>query len=108
MSCNHRYGPGYWHGCYGPPPPEWYDDYGYGYRPRRYRDEVVDYDDDEEGPLRRRGSSRRRRWSEDQAIAAAATPISLQERAVALRDELARVEEELAARSQDAPVRREE
>ena len=47
MSCYHRHG----YGCDGPlPPPDWYD--AYGYRPRRYRDEVVvlrddDYDDEE-------------------------------------------------------------
>ena len=94
MSCYHRYYP---HGCgdWPAPLPEWYD--AYGYRPRRYRDEVVvvreDDDDcwDEERP--RRWRSRRRRT---EACDGEVTTASLHSRAEALRDELARIEEDLA------------
>lgn len=93
MSCYHRYG----HGCDYPPYAVDYQD-AYGYRPRRYRDEVVvlrdDDLDDEELPRRRRGSGRRRR-SED-AAPEEVTAASLQSRALALRDELIRIEEDLA------------
>ena len=103
MSCNHRYGRGYWHDCDGPPP-EWYD--GYGYRPRRHRDEVVvlhDDCDDEERPRRRRGSGRGRRCRDEQTGTAAGTPVSLQERAAALREELAGIEEERDALGEAGP-----
>jgi len=96
MSCYHRHGYGYGYGCDGPPPPEWYD--AYGYQPRRYRDEVVvlrDDDDeyiDEERPRRRRGRSRRR---QDANTTEAVTAASLQSRAEALREELIRIEEDL-------------
>lgn len=94
MSCYHRWYP---HGCgdWPAPPPEWYD--AYGYRPRRYRDElvVVREDDDElweeERPSRRR--NRRRRFEES---ADEVTPASLQARAEALREELSRIEQDLA------------
>ena len=89
MSCYHRHG----HGCDGPfLPPDWYD--AYGYRPRRYRDEVValrdDDCDDQDRPRRRRGSGRGRDCRDE------VTAASLQQRAATLREELARIEEELA------------
>lgn len=90
MSCYHRHLP---HGC--GEPAEWYDDYGY--RPRRYRDEVVvvrDDDDyfDEDRPRRRRGRRRR-----EETNAGPVTPASLASRAETLRAELSRIEEDLAA-----------
>jgi len=101
MSCHHRYYP---HGCgdWPAPPPEWYD--AYGYRPRRYRDDVVvlrDDDEDfaEEGPRPRRGSGRRRRRRAGDMVTEEVTAASLQSRAETLRDELVRIEEELARRS---------
>ena len=93
MSCYHRYYP---HGCgdWPLPPPEWYD--AYGYRPRRYRDEVVviredDDDWEEERPVRRRNRRQRIEPRPDEV-----TPASLQARAEALREELSRIEEDLA------------
>ena len=100
MSCYHRHG----YGCDGPIlPPDWYD--AYGYRPRRYRDEVVvlrddDYDD-EDRPRRRRGSGRRRYRGENTS-AEEVTAASLQERATSLREELVRIEEDLAVLSEEA------
>ena len=92
MSCYHRYG----HGCDYPPSPVDYQD-AYGYRPRRYRDEVVvlrdDDFDDEELPRRRRGSGSRRRIQN--TAPEEITAASLQSRAEALRDELIRIEEDL-------------
>jgi len=101
MSCYHRHG----YGCDGPVlPPDWYD--AYGYRPRRYRDEVVvlrddDYDD-EDRPRRRRGSGRGRRYRDEHASAEEITTASLQERATSLREELARIEEDLAVLTEEA------
>ncbi len=96
MSCYHRYYP---HGCDGPyPAADWYD--AYGYRPRRYRDDVVvvreeDLEEDELPP-RRRGSNRGRGWRiERREPAEEVTAASLQQRAEALRDELLRIEEDL-------------
>ena len=93
MSCYHRYG----HGCDYPPHPIDYQD-AYGYRPRRYGDEVVvlrdDDLDDEELPRRRRGSGRRRR--NQNTAPEEITAASLQSRAEVLRDELIRIEEDLA------------
>lgn len=95
MSCYHRYG----HGCDFPvPPQDWYD--AYGYRPRRYRDDMVlvrDDDEyyDDERPLRRRSSGQGRRRAES-TPAEEVTPASLQSRAEALREELIRIEEDLA------------
>ncbi len=92
MSCYHRYG----HGCDWPaPPPDWYD--AYGYRPRRYRDEVVvlrDDDDDlyDEDAPGRRGRRRRVKNTATEEVTAA----SLQSRAEALREELISIEEDLA------------
>ena len=106
MSCYHRYGRGYWHGCDGPPPPEWYE--GYGYLPRRYRDEVVVLRDDEddrdelERPRRRRGSRRGRRYRDEESNTSPVTAASLQERAASLREELARIEEDLATLTEEA------
>jgi len=98
MSCYHGHGYG---GCGWPtPPPDWYDDYGY--RPRRYRDEVVvvrddedDYAFEEERPRRRRGTGRGRRRREENTTTEEVTAASLQSRAEALRDELVRIEEDL-------------
>lgn len=101
MSCYHRHG----YGCDGPlPPPDWYD--AYGYRPRRYRDEVVvlrddDYDD-EDRPRRRRGSGRGRRYRDANTSVEEVTAASLQERATSLREELARIEEDLAVLTEEA------
>jgi hypothetical protein len=96
MSCYHRYG----HGCDGPLPAlDWYD--AYGYRPRRYRDEVVvvrDNADDyleEERPRRHRGSGRGRGRREEINSTEEVTVASLQSRAAALREELIRIEEDL-------------
>ena len=104
MSCYHRHYP---HGCgdWPAPPPEWYD--GYGYRPRRYRDDVVvlrDDDEDlaEEGPRRRRGSGRRRRRRAGDIVTEEVTVASLQSRAEILRDELVRIEEDLARLSTES------
>lgn len=98
MSCYHRHGYGY--GCDGPPPADWYD--AYGYRPRRYRDEVVvvrddedDYDLEEERPRRRRGTGRGRRRRDEYTTTEEVTAASLQSRAEALREELVRIEEGL-------------
>ena len=96
MSCYHRY----WHGCDWPPPPDWYDQEAYRYRPRRYPDELVvvrdDDDDPEEERPRRgrrtgRGRSHRAEWSADEEVTAG----SLQARAEALREELERIEQDL-------------
>jgi len=98
MSCYHRYYP---HGCDWPyPAPDWYDTYGF--RPRRYRDEVVvvrgDDEEEDERPPRRRGESRGRRWRDDRdEPAEPVTAASLQSRAEALRVELSRIEEDLRA-----------
>lgn len=96
MSCYHRYYP---HGCDWPyRPADWYD--AYGYRPRRYRDDVVvvreeDLEEDELPP-RRRGPNRGRRWpAERREPAEGVTAASLQQRAEDLRDELLRIEEDL-------------
>jgi len=100
MSCYHHHGYGYGHGCDGPPPADWYD--AYGYRPRRYRDEVVvvrgdedDFDLDEERPRRRRGAGLGRRRRYEYAATEEVTAASLQSRAEALREELVRIEEDL-------------
>ncbi len=95
MSCYHRHYP---HGCDWPAPPaDWYD--GYGYRPRRYRDEVVvlrddDLEDEEEWPRRRAQGRGRRRATYDRTMEEV-TAASLQSRAQALREELVRIEEDL-------------
>jgi len=99
MSCHHRYYP---HGCgdWPAPPPDWYD--AYGYRPRRYRDDLVvlrdegDEDFAEEPPRRRRGSGRGRRRRAGDTVTEEVTVASLQSQAEALRDELVRIEAELA------------
>jgi len=91
MSCYHR------HGCDGPVVlPDWYD--AYGYRPYRYRPEFVvrpedDYED--ERPRGRRGRGRRRRRDAD-ASTDEVSVASLLERATALREELASIEDDLA------------
>ncbi len=94
MSCYHRHYP-YGCGDWPAPPPEWYD--AYGYRPRRYRDEVVvirddDEDWEEDRPRRRRGRRRRADSTSGEVTAA-----SLAARAETLRAELSRIEEDLAA-----------
>jgi hypothetical protein len=91
MSCYHRYYP---HGCgeWPAPPPEWYE--AYGYRPRRYRDEFLVVRDDEDVWEDERPRHRRRR--RDASPAAEVTPASLQARADALREELSRIEQDLA------------
>lgn len=93
MSCYHRYYP---HGCgdWPLPPPEWYE--AYGYRPRRYRDEVVVVRDDDDYWEEERPRRRRRR-REDEPRTAEVTAASLQARAEALRAELSRIEKDLAA-----------
>jgi len=101
MSCYHRHG----HGCDGPfLPPDWYD--AYGYRPRRYRDEVValrdDDCDDQDRPRRRRGSVRGRGYRDETTSADEVTAASLQARAASLREELAGIEEDLAVISEEA------
>ena len=90
MSCYHRYYP---HGCgdWPLPPPEWYE--AYGYRPRRYRDEVVVVRDDDEYWEEERPRRRRRR---DESQPEGVTAASLQARAEALREELSRIEQDLA------------
>ena len=104
MSCHHRYRP---HGCgdWPAPSPDWYDDYGY--RPRRYRDEVIVRRDDEDEYLemersrRRRQGGRGRQRREGDILAEEVTVASLQSRAEALRDELLRIEEDLTKLSSD-------
>jgi hypothetical protein len=99
MSCSHRYYP---HGCDQPPPPDWYDAYGY-YRPRRYRDDVAvvrgeedDFDYEEERPRRRRASGRgQHRRVELGNPTEAVTAASLRSQAEALRDELTKIEQDL-------------
>ena len=96
MSCYHR------HGCDGPVVlADWSD--GYGYRPYRYRPEFVVRPDDEEEerPRSRRGTGRRR-----DAVASTdeVSVASLLERATALREELASIEDDLATISEgDGP-----
>ena len=95
MSCSHRFYP---HGCDWPAPPaDWYDTYGY--RPRRYRDDVVvlrdDDVEDEEAWPRRRAQGRGRRRATYERIPEEVTVASLQSRAETLREELVRIEEDL-------------
>jgi hypothetical protein len=93
MSCYHRFYP---HGCDWPYPPV--DPYeAYGYRPRRYRGDLVvvreeDLEDEGEQPGRRRS----RRWRDERCdVAEEVTAASLQSRADALREELQRIEHDL-------------
>ncbi len=97
MSCYHRYG----HGCDWPlPPPDWYD--SYACRPHRYRDELVVVRDDEDEyydearPRRRRNSGRARPRRDETASMDEVTAASLQSRARSLREELNRIEQDLA------------
>lgn len=104
MSCYHRHG----YGC--APPLLAPDDYdAYGYRPRRYRDEVVvlrdDGCDDEDRPRRGRGSGRGRRRRDERTSPEEVTAASLQSRAASLREELAKIEEDLAELSDEAGLR---
>lgn len=108
MSCYHRFYP---HGCDWPyPPVDRYE--AYGYRPRRYRDDVVvireeDLEDEDERPRRRRDPGRGRAWREGRDdVAEEVTAASLQSRADALREELQRIERDLkklAAAPTEAP-----
>ena len=81
------------------PPVDPYE--AYGYRPRRYRGDLVvvreeDLEDEDERPRRRRGSSRGRAWREERDEGAEeVTAASLQSRADALREELQRIEDDL-------------
>lgn len=104
MSCHHHYY--YPHGCgdWPAPTPEWHDIYGY--RPRRYRDDVVLRDDGDEDfaderPWRRGGERGRRRRAGD-IVTEGVTAASLQSRAEALRDELVRIEADLAKLSTES------
>ncbi|MGD8486057.1 MAG: hypothetical protein PVG27_01905 [Chloroflexota bacterium] len=102
MSCYHRYP----HGCDWPvPPPDWFD--AYGYRPRRYRDEVVVVrEDDEEDWEEIRPRRRRvRRHRAEPGATEEITTASLRAQARALRAELERIEEDLATLTaeQDSP-----
>jgi hypothetical protein len=97
MSCYHRFYP---HGCDWPyPPVDRYE--ACGYRPRRYRDDLVvvreeDLEGEDERATRRRSSSRGQRWREERDdVTHEVTVASLQSRADALREELQRIERDL-------------
>jgi len=96
MSCYHR------HGCDGPVVlADWCD--AYGCRPYRYRQEVVGRPEDdyiEERPRGRRGAGSGRRRRDAYASTDEVNVASLLERATSLREELARIEDDLAAISE--------
>ncbi len=101
MSCYHR------HYCDGPVVlSDLYD--AYGHRPYRYRPEVVvrpEEDYEEERPRGRRGSGSGRRRRDAYTSTDEVTVASLLERATSLREELARIEDDLATISEGVAPR---